>query len=42
VTIPHPSCPLCCKACSPKAVRAAASLLLKMPKTPHSSFNYAI
>ena len=26
VTIPQASCPLCCKACNPNAVRAAASL----------------
>ena len=29
-------------ACRPKAVRAAESLLLKIPKTPHSSFNRSI
>ena len=38
-TIPAPSWPLCCKECKPNWVSTAASLWLKIPKTPHSSFS---
>ena len=41
-TIPQPSCPLCCRACSPSAVKVAESGVLLIPNTPHSSFIFGL